>query len=458
MRTRPYALLVMIGLILLVTACGKQEARKPQEPVAFEFWTSQTQSDRMATIQLLVDTFQATHPEITINVIPVEENDLPTQIHAASAAGTLPGLVEMGAENAVAFGAEGLLDTAAGTRVIEKVGKDRFYEGALKLVDDGSGTYYAVPFHGWVQGLWYRIDWFEEAGLKPPSTWEDMLEAARYFYKPEENQYGILVGTKPEVYAEQCFTHIALSNNARLFDRDGNLIFDSPEMREAIEFYAELAKYTPPGPQTWRARDYYFQNKLAMFFYSTYIMDDLALAEVAQGSLTGENFPELTGAEFDPELVNKTGFVPIITHTQPAGYGVVVTMGITKGLSEAQLSAVETFLLYLFSENAYVSYLHMAPGGMNPTIEGIAETDRFLEDPRGVYKRFGKEKLAQIISGLNSIQTFSIVEGRRIEAASTIFSKQIIPQMIYAITQEGVPIDQAMREAEQKMREIVEGR
>ena len=52
-------------------------------------------------------------------------------------------------------------------------------------------------------------------------------------------------------------------------------------MKEAVEYYAELAKYNPPGPQTWRARDYYLQGKLAMFYYSTYIMDDLALAEVA---------------------------------------------------------------------------------------------------------------------------------------------------------------------------------
>ena len=69
------------------------------------------------------------------------------------------------------------------------------------------------------------------------------------------------MGTKAEAYAEQCFTQFAMSNGAGLFDKDGNLVFNSPEMKEAIDFYAELAKYNPPGPQTWRARDYYLRAK-----------------------------------------------------------------------------------------------------------------------------------------------------------------------------------------------------
>ena len=73
----------------------------------------------------------------------------------------------------------------------------------------GSGNYYALPYHGWVQGIWYRADWFKNAGLDPPDTWENILKAAKTFYKPEQNQYGILVGTKPEAYSEQCFTHFA---------------------------------------------------------------------------------------------------------------------------------------------------------------------------------------------------------------------------------------------------------
>jgi multiple sugar transport system substrate-binding protein len=456
-------LLLMVGAFAF--AGGNQEATpapaadqapEVQGPVEIEFWTTQTQSDRQATIQVLVDTFEALNPDITINVIPVDENDVSTQVAAAAAAGTLPALGEFGAETAVALGAEGVIDVDANTQLIDTIGANRFYQGALRMVGDGQGSYYAVPFHGWIQGIWYRADWFEEAGLDVPRTWDEIMEAAEYFYEPRDNQYGILVGTTAEAFTEQVFTQFARSNGAALFDRDGNLVFNSPEMREAIEYYAELAQYNPPGPQTWRARDYYLQEKMAMFFYSTYIMDDLAIEDAAEASLTNENFADLEGASFDPELVENTRLSPIITNTQDAGYGVIVSLSLFDQGDPAETAAAQKFMQYLYTPNAYVTYLHMAPGGMNPVLPEVASNPRFLNDPAGVYKNYGGEKMEEITSGLESIESFGIVDGRRIEAASVIFERQIIPQMLFAITQEGADIDSAMAEAEAQMMEILE--
>ena len=464
-HVRRFLFVLLVGLIAATLAFGSGQgeaegasgtAAEPTGPVEIEFWTTQTQSDRQATIQVLVDTFEALNPDITINVVPVEENDVSTQVAAAANAGTLPALAEFGAETAVALGAEGVLDVDGITDFVRDFGEDRFYRGALRMVGTGDGSYYAMPFHGWIQGIWYRADWFEEAGLEPPNNWDRILEAAEYFYDPAQNQYGILVGTRAEAYAEQVFTQFARSNGAALFDRDGNLVFNSPEMREAIEYYAEVAQYNPPGPQTWRARDYYLQNKMAMFFYSTYIMDDLALESDAAGSLTGENFEDLQGAAFDPELVQNTRLAPIITNTQEAGYGVILSLALFDQGDSAKTEAAKKFMRYLLSPNAYVTFLHMAPGGMNPVLPEMASNVRFLNDPKGVYSNYGGEKLEEIISGLNSIESFGIVDGRRIEAASVIFERQIIPQMLFAITQEGADIDQAMARAEAEMREVIE--
>ncbi|MCG8573212.1 MAG: extracellular solute-binding protein, partial [Spirochaetes bacterium] len=277
----------------------------------------------------------------------------------------------------------------------------------------------------------------------------------KHFYQPQQNQYGILVGTKAETYAEQCFTPIAMSNNASLFDKDSNLVFNSPEMKEAIEYYARLAQYNPPGPQNWRARDYYLQGKMAMFFYSTYIMDDLALQEVAQGSLTSENFEELKGSDFDPDLVKNTRLAPIISNKTDSGYGVIVSLCLLNQDDPAKTEAAKKLLRYLYTPNAYITFLHMAPGGMNPVIKEIATNDRFQNDPKGIFKNYGKEKMAEIIAGLDKIETFSIVEGNRIDAASVIFSKQVIPQMIYKITQEKMDVDKAMEWAEKEMKNLM---
>lgn len=446
-------ILSLMGLLLMgLISCGSAE--KPTGPVEIEFWTTETQSDRLATIQVLVDTYTAINPDIIINVIPVAEDDLPSQMQAASAAGNLPPLIEAGAETAVSFGAEGIMDTKAHGNLLEEIGKNNFYEGTLELLKNSEGDYYALPYHGWVQGIWYRADWFNEAGLEPPNSWDNILKAAEYFYQPEKNQYGILVGTTAEAYTEQCYTQFALSNGAGLFNSKGDLIFNSPETKETVEFYAALAQYNPPGPQTWRARDYYLQGKMAMFFYSTYIMDDLALQEKAAGSLTGENFADLSGSTFDPELVSNTKMASLITKEKPAGFGVVVAMALLKQKDEAKGMAAQNFLRYLYTQNAYITFLHMSPGGMNPVLKEISTNARFQNDPNGIFKHYGADKMAEIIEGMNSIETFSIVEGNRIERASKINAQAIIPQMLYKVTQEGADVDEAIAWAEAEMAKV----
>ena len=51
----------------------------------------------------------------------------------------------------------------------------------------------------------------------------------------------------------------------------------------------------------------------------------------------------------------------------------------------AETAAAQKFVRYLFSPNAYITFLHMAPGGMNPVIKDIAVNPRFQQDPKGLF-------------------------------------------------------------------------
>ncbi|MBW2609139.1 MAG: extracellular solute-binding protein [Deltaproteobacteria bacterium] len=448
---------IIAGIVIIVIAAILiYISKRPPEVVEIAFWTTETQSDRMKTIQLLMDTFQALNSDITVKLVPVDENDMPSQMAAASAAKNLPGLIEGSSELILAFGEEGIFDIKGATKMVKEIGKDRFYQGALKMVESPDpGNFYGLPYHGWVQGIWYRADWFDEAGLAPPNTWENILKAAKTFYKPEENQYGILIGTKAENYAEQCFTHFALSNGGAEFNSKGDLIFNSKEILETLEYYAELAKYNPPGPHTWRARDYYLQGKMAMFFYSTYIMDDLALAEVAAGSLTNENYSELKGSTFDPKLVDNTRIATTITKTRPGGYGSMVALGLVDQDNSAKNEAAQKLLSFLYEPSSYIIFLHMSPGGMNPMLRDIAGKPEYLNDPNGIFKRYGREKIEEITAGLDSMGSFTVVNGKTFPASGRIFAKQIIPRMIYKVTIDGMDPKDAIVWAEKQMKEVI---
>ncbi len=449
------SLLTVLIVALTLYACG--ETSSNEDVVYIDFWTTQTQAERLKVIQTLSDTFEALHPNVSINVVPVDENDIVTKVEViVNGNGKLPDLAELPSGPAVSFGTAQLIDTDAIGEVVYKLTKDTFFDGALALVSsaDYDDVYYGVPYHGWIQGIWYRKDWFERDGVAPPNTWENILNAAKFYHKPKENQYGIVVGTKAEVYAEQVYTPIALSNGARVVNANGEITFNSPATKETIEYYAQLAKYGPPGPQTWRARDYYLQGNLAMFFYSTYILDDLAIQSAAENSLTGENFAELAGAEFNPELAADTGFEPIIAHKDSASYGTLVTMSLFKNTDEAKAETARAFLEFLLEKDSYISFLHMAPGGMLPMRKGIADTPEFLNDPKGIYALYGASAILDIVRGFEAIKTFNIVGGKQVEVANTIFSKQIIPQMLYEVTQEDKDIGQAITEAEEKMKTL----
>ena len=93
-----------------------------------EYWTIQTQSDRIQTIEIMADVFEALNPGIDVKIIGVDENDMPKQIAAAAASNTLPNVIEVGSNLSLAFAEEGIVDTVSNTEVIKNIGKDRFYK------------------------------------------------------------------------------------------------------------------------------------------------------------------------------------------------------------------------------------------------------------------------------------------------------------------------------------------
>ncbi len=134
----------------------------------------------------------------------------------------------------------------------------------------------------------------------------------------------------------------------------------------------------------------------------------------------------------------------------------MVTYALYNQKDKNKTAAASMFLDYLFTEDAYISYLHMQPGGMNPVLKEIAESEKFLNDPNNIYERYGTDKIKEIISGLENIQRFGIVDGNLIEDYGKIFTQQIIPQMIFKITQEGEDVQKAMDWAEGEMKKVIQ--
>lgn len=121
------------------------------------------------------------------------------------------------------------------------------------------GKHWAYPLAGYANVLNYRKDLLEEAGVTPPTTQEELLEAAKALTKDDGSQYGIaMLGAG--VAGAQDYMAWVQQHGGTLLDANGNVALNTPENVEILKFFGELFKYGPPG-----AADYWWDQRETAF-------------------------------------------------------------------------------------------------------------------------------------------------------------------------------------------------
>lgn len=127
-----------------------------------------------------------------------------------------------------------------------------------------AGGIYVIPLDGDFHMVYYRTDLFEEAGITPPRTWEEYLEAAAHFNGTDLNgdgeaDYGSCI---PKVRGGQSFWWIIDFASGRLqtqgtgegvfFDLEtfDPLFGPNPAFIRALELFNETTQYGPPDELT----------------------------------------------------------------------------------------------------------------------------------------------------------------------------------------------------------------
>jgi multiple sugar transport system substrate-binding protein len=127
----------------------------------------------------------------------------------------------------------------------------------------GGAKYWAIPLEGDATGWSYRKDWFEDPkekaafkkkygyDLAVPNTWAQMRDIAEFFHRPGEKRYGIAI------YTDNSYDALVMGYENVLFGYGGELgdyktyqvkgIINGKTAVDALNFYKELYKYTPPG-------------------------------------------------------------------------------------------------------------------------------------------------------------------------------------------------------------------
>jgi multiple sugar transport system substrate-binding protein len=186
---------------------------------------------------------------IKVNLQVVPWTSLTPNTLAAAVSGQGPDVVNIGNTNAVTFQSTGAFYPFDDKALQTLGGKDRFVASALATAGAAGQVPTSIPLYSQVYGLYYNKKLFADAGIKPPTTWEELISAAQALTKPDQHKYGISIpgGT---VNLSMHFSFIfGAQNGGSPFDKAGNPTFTSPGMVKGVKQYVDLlSKYHVVNP------------------------------------------------------------------------------------------------------------------------------------------------------------------------------------------------------------------
>ncbi len=234
-------LTVLAVFALLAVACGggsgfqdqagegEDEAGKAgatAAPAELQLMVSSSGPAEDKALRRIIKTYDdESENTVKLNVVP----EYDTTLQAALAAGDppdvffvtdlrLPDLVEAGALQA----AEGKIE-----------GEDDFFP-SLKEAFTYNGTFWAPPKDFSTLALQYNVDLLKEAGVEPPTTWEELATAAKRLTKGKT--VGLVIG--PEYPRWGAFMFQA--GGAVTNDDYTEMTVDSPAVKTALDYLAEM--------------------------------------------------------------------------------------------------------------------------------------------------------------------------------------------------------------------------
>jgi multiple sugar transport system substrate-binding protein len=240
-----------------------------QAQASIRFLTPETDPSQVKVWQELIVKYGETNKGTTIRPEYASWDDLIRKIPADLMAGTPPEIVagsSRGSFMAAAAKRNLLVDLAP---LVDQLGRADFHAPSLKAWNF-NGIQAAIPYGVQWPVLWCRTDMFQEAGLPLPKTWDEYRTAAERLTNPTKGIYGACFPAG-RTWNTQIQTTIAIwGAGGLIFDDKLNPTLDTPEVRRAMTYYADMCRFSPPDIGQYGFREAsaaYTSGKSATTFY-----------------------------------------------------------------------------------------------------------------------------------------------------------------------------------------------
>lgn len=185
-------------------------------------------------------------PDIAVTQEGIPNSEFMAKISSAVVAGGRPDTVMVIAERfADLLAMDGLVDISS--RVNAWPGKENFPDNRWKGLTSDEKIY-AVPSFAFVDWMYFRKDYFEQAGLSgPPKTYDEFLTACRKLTNPSKGRYAFSMRGGAGAFKYVIDVIEAFGSPIM---KDGQPAIDKAAAVEAITFYSNLfvkEKVVPPS-------------------------------------------------------------------------------------------------------------------------------------------------------------------------------------------------------------------
>ncbi len=235
---------------------------------------------------------EETGAKLDVQVVPW--SDAHDKFVKSIAGGTTPDVAEVGTTWTPEFADAGALVDL--TDAVSEAGLDGDLVEGLQQAGTVDEGLYGMPWYAGVRSVIYRTDVFEEAGVEPPTTWDELVSVGEKIESANPDMATFPVAGDSE-YGVYPFVWGAGGEIATEDGGSWTSQIDSPEAQEGISFYTDLALehgFSTPAATTWDEAD---------------LSDAFSRGDVAM-MIAGSWTPDAL-VEANPDLEGKIGAFPI---------------------------------------------------------------------------------------------------------------------------------------------------
>jgi ABC-type glycerol-3-phosphate transport system substrate-binding protein len=417
--------IVLAALILLGGASGPARAQKPK----FRVWLLRTWvPDANRALEDSIKRWAASK-----NLDPVIEystfDDIETKYVAALKTNALPDVGQFRTIGLARYRGVGpLLDlTDLADELVRANGP--MLESALPVVRTGDGRFHAVPFNYIADMQFVRTDVFRKAGVKVPTTWEEVREAGRALKARGVMEYPLGQSWNRSADGHGVFQALLYSYGGGWADEQGNyqtIVNDTwrAVVRWASEIYLN-DKTVPPDAMSWTSfgnNEAFLTGKVALTFNSPslyYVLEK-------------ENRPILKDT------------LMTLMPAGPAGRNHdVLLLSFTVFSTGKQPELAKDLIRFIMSSEEAKKYTHSSWGQMVPVFERL-RADPYWQKNESYRALLAAPKYARTPGW----------PGPLTAAAAEVVATNVLTDLCARVIVDGWDIDRALGEADGRIRDI----